>query len=111
MKSRHLFALSCSILLSASPVWAGSGWTSYGQVLELNPTTFKRFKVKIAVTANPSKCQQTQFFYHYYDGAGSEYMFNTLLAAVTSGKKVRVYVTGACDIDGYNEITSVSIAP
>jgi hypothetical protein len=79
-------------------------------VIELNPTTFKRFLVKIDVATNPSKCRHTQWFYHYYGNSGSEYMFDTLLGAVTSGKSVRVYVTGGCDVDGYSEISSVSIA-
>jgi hypothetical protein len=99
----------CFILIAYSQAWGSSGWTSYGSVNELNPTTFKRFLVRINVASNPSSCKNKQIFYHYYSGAGSEYMFYTLLEAVTSGKNVRVYVTGVCDLDGYSEISKVSI--
>lgn len=108
---KYIIGSVCFLLLACTQAWGGSGWTSYGSVIELNPTTFKRFLVKIDVASNPSKCKHTQRFYHYYSGVGSEYMFHALLGAVTSGKNVRVYVTGGCDLDGYSEISSVSIAP
>ncbi len=38
-------------------------------------------------------------------------MFGTLLSAVEHRKEVRVYVTGKCDLDGYSEISAVSIVP
>ena len=38
-------------------------------------------------------------------------MFDVVLRAVTTGKKVRVYVTGKCEINGFAEISSVSIVP
>ena len=110
-KIKCIIWVVCLSLFTSSQAWGGSGWTQYGSVIELNPTTFKRFLVKIDVASNPSKCKHTQWFYHYYSGVGSEYMFHALLGAVTSGKNVRVYVTGGCDLDGYNEISSVSIAP
>ena len=110
-KIKCIILVVCLGLFTSSQACGESGWTSYGSVIELNPTIFKRFLVKINVASNPSRCKHTQGFYHYYSGVGSEYMFHALLGAVTSGKKVRVYVTGGCDLDGYNEISSVSIAP
>lgn len=110
-KVKCIMLAACLSLSFSSQASGGSGWTSYGSVIELNPTIFKRFLVRIDVASNPSKCKHKKWFYHYYSGAGSEYMFDTLLGAVTAGKNVRVYVTGICDLEGYNEISSVSITP
>ena len=90
---------------------ASSGWTDYAEVIELVPTIHHRFKVNIAVKQSESDCKQQQWFYQDYDSAGSHQMFVTLLEAVSSNKKVRVYVTGRCNIDGYSEISSVGIRP
>lgn len=110
-KIKCMILVSCSLLSFSSQVFGGSGWTSYGSVIELNPTMFKRFLVKIDVASNPSRCKHKQWFYHYYREIGSEFMFDTLLEAVTSGKNIRVNVTGVCDVDGNSEISSVSIVP
>ena len=91
--------------------WASAGWTSYGQVLELHPTTAGRFLVRLDVGSNPSSCRHESWFYRDYTGAGVELMFHALLGAITSGKPARVYVTGRCDLNGYSEISSASIIP
>ena len=88
-----------------------AGWTSYGKVTELNPTTSGRFLVKLNVTSNPSDCKNKQWFYRDYTGTGADHMFRALLGAVTSGKRVRVYITGRCDLNGYSEISSASMIP
>lgn len=109
-KGKLLIVAVCLILLSGQ-ARAAAGWTSYGSVAELNVTTAGRFLVRIDVASNPSDCSNKKWFYRDYATTGADFMFRTLLGAVTSGKKVRVYVTGLCDINGYSEITSVSIAP
>ena len=91
--------------------WAAAGWTSYGVVSELNATTSGQFLVKLEVASSPSDCKDKKWFYSDYSRTGAEYMFRTLLGGVTSGKKVRVYVSGLCDVNGYSEITSASIVP
>jgi hypothetical protein len=105
-----LFGVICSIFMSGQ-AWAAAGWTAYGKVAELQATTANRFYVKLNVTSNPSDCRNKEWFYRDYSRPGADYMFDALLSAVTDGKKVRVYVTGICDIDGYSEITSVSVVP
>ena len=90
---------------------ASSGWTDYVYVSELVPGIHGRFIVKLKVSENPSGCKNKEMFYRDYGIAGSEQMFNTLLVAVQSGKKVSVFVTGQCEINGYAEISSVSIVP
>jgi len=109
-KGKWLIVAICLVLLSGE-ARAAAGWTSYGSVAELNVTTTGRFLVRIDVASNPTDCGNKKWFYRDYATTGADFMFRTLLGAVTSGKKVRVYVTGLCDINGYSEITSVSIAP
>lgn len=100
-----------SLVLIIPRAGAVAGWSSYGSVIELNPTTSGRFLVKLDVSDNISGCKDKQWFYRDYTGTGADNIFRLLLEAVTSGKRVRVYVTGKCDINGYSEISSVSIVP
>lgn len=90
---------------------AGAGWTDYAHVTALTATTQGRFLVEMSVPENPSGWRYKDGFYRDYGLPGAEAMFRVLLEAVTSGKKVPVYVTGNCEIDGYAEISAVSIAP
>ncbi|MCB2183730.1 MAG: hypothetical protein KQH63_16975 [Desulfobulbaceae bacterium] len=96
---------------TSSQVWSASGWTSFGVVSELTPTSQGHFIVKIDGLATPSNCREKNYFYRNYSGTGADYMFTLLLNAVTDNKKVRVYVTGGCDLNGYSEISSASIVP
>jgi hypothetical protein len=91
--------------------WGDAGWTSYGRVLELQPTTAGRFLVRLDVGSNPSGCRNENWFYRDYTGSGAELMFHALLGAVTSNLAARVHVTGRCDLHGYSEISSAGIAP
>ena len=43
-----------SLLLFVDMVWADAGWTSYGKVTEVLPTTAGRFLVQLDVEKNPS---------------------------------------------------------
>ena len=104
-------ALAGLCLFESVTAFAGAGWTGFAPVAELTPTTHHRYLARIKVSDNPSGCRDEQFFYQDYAAPGSGHMFRTLLAAVESGKNVRVYVTGKCDLDGYSEISSVSIVP
>ncbi len=67
--------------------------------------------MKLDVSENPSGCRNKQTFYQDYALRGSDKMFRALLEALSTGKRVRVFVTGGCDINGYSEISSVSIGP
>lgn len=88
---------------------AAAGWTEFAVVTELTPTIHQRYEVTISVSQNPSGCRAKQTFYQDYSAKGSEQMYLALLESVGSGKKVRVFVTGACGVDGYSEISAVSI--
>lgn len=110
IKSRYSWYLAALLGIPAV-TFAASGWTEYASVTELTPTVHGRFLVKLNTAKNPSGCKDEKTFYQDYGMPGSEQMFRTLLEAVTSGKKVRLYVTGGCDLNGYSEISSVSIVP
>lgn len=108
VKYQQLGVMLC-LALSGATAWAVAGWTSYGTVTELTPTTAGRFLVKLEVTDNPSGCKDKQWFYQDYRDTATDHVFDALLAALTTGRKVRVYVTGSCDLNGYSEISSVNI--
>ena len=97
------------LILMVNPVYAGAGWTGYSQVAELTATTQGRFLVRLQNGDSLSGCSSKDTFYRDYGLHGTEDMYRTLLEAGAGGKKVRVYVTGRCDLNGYGEISSVSI--
>lgn len=109
-KYKQLIVALCLASFSAA-AWPVAGWTSYGNVTELIPTTAGRFLVRLDVANNPSGCKDKQWFYQDYSGTGADHMFRALLAALTAGQRVRVYVTGSCDLKGYSEISSASVIP
>ncbi len=110
---RSLQYMSCfaALLLMPCFAFAGSGWTPYVPVVELTATDQKSYLVKLKFKKKAGDCKNRNTFYQDYDASGSEQMFRVILEAVTSGKNIRVYVTGKCEINGYSEISSVSIAP
>jgi hypothetical protein len=95
----------------ASAALADSGWTDYVRVSELTPTVHQRYLVKLKVSENPSGCKDKETFYQDYSATGSDQMFRVLLEALSSGNTIRVFVTGKCEINGYAEISSISIVP
>ena len=104
--------LAILLLMSFSlPSLAVSGWTSEAEVIELIPTIHKRFHVRLRVSENPSGCRNKDMFYQDFHTLGAQFMFRTLLEAVVSGKRVQVEVTGNCELNGYSEISAVSILP
>ena len=111
MKIVIAILLLLSISMSSFSVQANSGWTGYGNVIELIPTIHHRFKVNIDVAGNKSGCKEKQWFYQDYAVVGAEQMYLALLAAVSTNKTVRVYVTGRCHVNQYSEISEIGILP
>lgn len=99
------------LVAGASEAVAEAGWTDYALVTELTPTIHQRYEVTIAVQQNPSGCREKQVFFQDYSAKGSEQMYLALLEAVSSGKRVRVFVTGECGVSGYSRISAVGIRP
>lgn len=98
-------------LCSPGIVFARAGWTDYAVVAELTPTVQGRFVLDAKVSENPSGCRDKDSFYRDYGLPGADSMFRALLEALTTGKKVRLSVTGNCDINGYSEIDAVTVVP
>jgi len=88
---------------------AKAGWTDYVAVAELVPTGQRYYEFRLPVEENPSGCREETWFYRDYSSSGSDKMFEILFEGIKSGVQVRVYVTGVCNIDGYSEISSVSV--
>ena len=111
--NRLLINFAGIIALSLVPTiaFAVSGWTDHAQIIELTPTSQGRYLVQLNVSDNPSGCRNKDTFYQGYGTAGSDNMYRALLEAVSSNKRVRVYVTGRCGFNGYSEISSVGVVP
>ena len=90
---------------------AAAGWTDDAAIAELSPTAHHHYEFRLQVKDNPSGCKNKSWFYQDYRSTGANKMFQTLLEGVTSGKRLRVYVTGKCNLDGHAEISAVSIIP
>ena len=105
--------LTGNLLLFMLPslVHAEAGWTDYSGIGELIPTSKHYYEVKLPVKDNPSGCMNKTWFYQDYATTGSEKMFATLLEGMQSRNRVRVYVTGKCNVHGYSEFISVGIIP
>ena len=99
-------AISFSNLAHSRP-----GWTDYVTVTELIPTDRHYYKFQLPVKTNPSGCSNDEWFYQDYSSNGSDKMFAILLEGLKSKLRLRVYVTGKCNLDGYSEISSISIVP
>lgn len=105
-------AIGMAIALCLPPAArAGAGWTDYAGVAELVATDKHYYRFRLALKANPSGCRNDSWFYQNYGTPGSDKIFATLLEAIKSDLRVRVYVTGVCNLDGYAEISSAGIVP
>jgi len=111
MKTISLIVFGAVTLIHSSFAQANPGWTDFVTVAELVPTARHYYEVSLPVRKNPSGCKNKMWFYQDYVAPGEDKMFNTLLEAVKSGNRVRVYVTGVCNLDGYSEFSAVSIIP
>ena len=111
MQTGICYILIVLLLVLPSLVQAEAGWTDHMRIEELIPTSRHYYEVKLPVKKNPSGCPDNVWFYQDYGTKGSEKMFETLLAGIESGNRVRVYVTCKCNVKGYSEFTSVGIIP
>lgn len=108
--STYLFIVICFFALPRHG-FAEAGWTDYGHITELVPTARHYYEVRLEIEKNPGRCRKKTWFYQDYGLTAADKMFATLLEGLQNGKKVRVYVTGKCNINGYAEFTAVGIIP
>jgi hypothetical protein len=109
MKTQAAIIIAIHTLLFSHHVQAKAGWTDYVSVAELVPTGQRYYEFRLPVKENPSGCRDETWFYQDYSSSGSNKMFEILFEGIKSGVQVRVYVTGVCNINGYSEISSVSV--
>jgi hypothetical protein len=108
MKTQAVIISAIPALLFSHLVQAVAGWTDYVNVDELAPTGRHYYEFRLPVKKNPSGCRNEIWFYRDYSSSGADKMFEVLFEGIKSGLRVRVYVTGICNINGYSEISSVS---
>jgi len=95
----------------ASPVTrASADWTDYVKVIELIPTGRHYYEVQLDIKKNPSGCREKDWFYINYDALGADKMFDLFVDNIKSGLRLRVYVTGICNLKGYSEISAVGVS-
>lgn len=111
MKRIAATTLAFNLLFRLCDAHAGAGWSDYAKVSELVPSTRHYYQVELPVQNNPSGCKNKTGFYQDYSAMASDKMFDLLLESVKSGLKVRVYVTGLCNLKGLSEISAVSVVP
>ena len=105
-----IFTATCFTFCVNSAI-AGAGWTDYADVAELIATSRHYYEVRLPVKQNPSGCRKKTWFYQNYDSTGADKAFEVLLESMHSPLRLRVYVTGVCNLNGYAEISSVSVVP
>ena len=106
---RKLVLSALSALCLPTAVLASAGWTDYVRVSELLPTTRHYYEVRLPVRDNPSGCREKNWFYQNYDSPGAEQMFEVLLESLSSDIRLRLYVTGVCNLNGYAEFSAISV--
>ena len=110
MKNFRSILTAIVIVLCPLEVRAGAGWTDVVPVAELLPTARHYYEVRLPVTENPSGCREKNWFYQNYQALGSEQMFAILLEGITSDIRLKVYVTGVCNLNGYAEFSAISVS-
>jgi hypothetical protein len=108
MRRIGLVTIAFTILCVSRPASGNAGWTDDAVVSEINPTGLHYYLIRLPVEVNPSDCKDKEWFFQDYAAPGSKQMYATLFESLKSGLRVRVYVTGRCNLDGYSEISSVS---
>jgi hypothetical protein len=111
MIRRVITLIGIYILTLSSTAWAEAGWTDEVKIIELIPTNRHYFEVHLAGSKNPSGCREEGWFYINYDARGTDKMFDLFVDSIKTELRLRVYVTGICNLKGYAEISSVSVSP
>lgn len=111
-RRRRLLALGVAAALNTpGAAYAAAGWTDYAGVAELVATDKHYYRFRLTLKGNPSGCRDHSWFFQNYGTPGADKIFDTLLEAIKADLRVRVYVTGICNLDGHAEISSAGIVP
>jgi hypothetical protein len=97
-------------LLLAPVAVADAGWTDTVELVELIPTGRHYYELQLAGKNNPSGCREKGWYYINYDAPGADKMFDLFVDSLKAELRLKVYVTGVCNFNGYAEISSVSVS-
>ena len=111
MKRGTIITLGICALMLSSVAHSGRGWTEYVTVIELIPTGRHYYEVQLSEKRNPSGCSEKGWYYLDYGAAGADKMFDLFVDNIKSNLRLKVYVTGICNLKGYAEISAVSVSP
>jgi len=111
MLRRVIALIGIYTLMLSSTAWAEAGWTDEVSVIELIPTGKHYFELRLAGKKNPSGCREKDWFYINYEARGADKMYDLFVDNIKTELRLRVYVTGVCNLSGYSEISSVSVSP
>ena len=98
-----------SLLFLAGRAYADTGWTEKTVAIELNPTSKHYYEFRLHLEESPADCRSKNGFYQDYKSRGARQMFDSMLAAVAADLKLRVFVTGKCNFNGFAEVSSIII--
>ena len=98
-------------LMLSSTARAEAGWTDKVTIIELIPTGKHYFELRLEGRKNPSGCREEDWFYINYEARGADKMFDLFVESIKIELRLRVYVTGVCNLSGYSEISAISAGP
>jgi hypothetical protein len=107
--SLRTVALFSLLALIATTAAAKSGWTESGYLDEIEATGLGKFIVRGTLADNPSGCRNETGYYLDYSTNGAEQIYSLLLQSIATGNRVKLHVTGSCELNGLSEINSASI--
>ncbi len=113
--SGHIFLglsllLSIALLTLPAKSLASSGWSESSSIAEVNPTARHYYQFRLSDIESPAGCKQADGFYQDYKDRGAEQMYSALLEALSGNLKVKVFVTGGCNLKGFAEVSSIIIS-
>jgi len=98
-------------LLLSTAAAADAGWTGEVEVVELIPTGRHYYELHLTGKNNSSGCREKDWFYINYEAPGADKMFDLFVDSINAELRLKVYMTGICNLKGYAEISSVSVSP
>ena len=106
-----IITVALAALLLSPGARAAAGWTGFVTVLELIPTGRHYYEIRLGGSGNPSGCREDNWYYLNYDAPGADKIFDLFVDRLQSSLRLKVYVTGVCNLNGYAEISAVSASP
>lgn len=103
--------LATTIMLfgSISSAYSEAEWTNSGYIQEVQATTSGVLVVRGKLGGNPSGCKDGDSYYADFSMKGTEKIFFLLLQSIATRNRVKLFVTGRCDLNGMSEISAALI--